>query len=466
MSKPVVVPVLWASNLVHLVGDYPGSATKVSPGAGVVAAGLIPGDIFAPTAEELNHVWNLWTDYLIWVSDGSSLDSVYPRIVETDSNGVIYAKQVEGNPQPGGIDLYGVRGVAFGANAGVVGQTAASSHGGVRGENTGLGPGGRFDAGGNSDGSWNYGSGSGSGARGFGGTTGPGVRGLGGAGGGPGARFTGQNAAADIELSPNANNYGIQLTPGATCTGGIYILGNGQDGLVLYPSAANRAIFISGGQNLGVAAAFIQQTGNGDGIQVSAGGLGNGHMLRLTPKVNASVRAPLVLDGSNGGPSNITEGGMGYDRSDQRFYVERRNTPERHYLWDGPSGLKPAQYNVTGQVTNTNAGVPTTAITKAINLGATESAWVVCRMDLGWTGGAGDVTVTVAFDGVTQYQRDIYISAGASDTDLVKACWTWQGKATAVTTVTVTIARIAANTVWARYRSLVALETIRSNDWI
>ena len=87
-------------------------------------------------------------------------------------------------------------------------------------------------------------------------------------------------------------------------------------------------------------------------------------------------------------------------------------------------------------------------------------------MDLGWTGVAGDVTVTVAFDGAPQYQRDIYISAGASDTDLVKACWTWQGKATAVTTVTVTIARIAANTVWARYRSLVALETIRSNDWI
>jgi hypothetical protein len=87
-------------------------------------------------------------------------------------------------------------------------------------------------------------------------------------------------------------------------------------------------------------------------------------------------------------------------------------------------------------------------------------------MDLGWTGVAGDVTVTVAFDGVQQYQRDIYISGGASDNDLVKAVWTWQGRATAVTTVTVTIARIAANTVWARFRSLVALETIRNGDWI
>ena len=465
MSKPIVVPLEWATNLVHLVGDYPGSATKVSPGAGVVAAGLIPGDVFAPTAEELNHTWNLWTQYLIWVSDGTSSPISDPSIVERDSNGVVYAQQFEGYPDAA-TDLYGVRGRAFGNNAGVLGQSGASSHAGVRGENTGLGPGGRFDAGGNSDGSWNYGSGSGAGARGFGGNTGPGVRGLGGSGGGPGARFAGQNAAADIELSPNANNYGIQMTPGATCTGGIYILGNGQDSIILYPNAANRGIFISGSQNLGVGAAFIQQTGTGDGLQISAGGVGNGHMLRLTPKVNSSVRAPLVLDGSNGGPSNITEGGFGYDRSAERFYCERKNVPERHYLWDGPSGLKPALYNVTGQVTNTNAAFPTTAITKAINLGANESAWVVCSMNLGWTGVAGDVTVTVAFDGAPQYQRDIYISAGASDTDLVKACWSWQGKATGVTTVTVTIARIAANMVWARYRSLVALETIRNSDWI
>ncbi|HRS17408.1 MAG TPA: hypothetical protein P5234_14330 [Thermoanaerobaculaceae bacterium] len=466
MSKPIVAPVEWATNLVHLVGDYPGSNTKVSPGAGVVAAGLIPGDIFAPTAEELNDVWNLWTRYLIWVSDGTSNPIGDPSIVERDANGVVYAQQFEGYPDAGGIDLYGVRGRSFGNNAGVLGQSGASSHAGVRGENTGLGPGGRFDAGGNSDGSWNYGSGSGSGARGFGGTTGPGVRGLGGSGGGPGGRFVGQSGLADIELSPNATNYGIQLTPGATCTGGIYILGNGQDGIILYPSAANRGIFISGSQNVGVAAAFVQQTGAGDGLQITAAGLGDGHMLRLTPKVNASQRAPLVLDGSNGGPSNIVAGGFGYDRNAERFYCERKNTPERHYLWDGPSGLKPALYNVTTQVTNANAGVPTTAITKAINLGANESAWVVCRMDLGWTGVAGDVTVTVAFDGVQQYQRDIYISGGASDNDLVKAVWTWQGRATAVTTVTVTIARIAANTVWARFRSLVALETIRNGDWI
>jgi len=245
MSKPIVVPLEWATNLVHLVGDYPGSATKVSPGAGVVAAGLIPGDVFAPTAEELNHTWNLWTQYLIWVSDGTSSPISDPSIVERDSNGVVYAQQFEGYPDAA-TDLYGVRGRAFGNNAGVLGQSGASSHAGVRGENTGLGPGGRFDAGGNSDGSWNYGSGSGAGARGFGGNTGPGVRGLGGSGGGPGARFAGQNAAADIELSPNANNYGIQMTPGATCTGGIYILGNGQDSIILYPNAANRGIFISG----------------------------------------------------------------------------------------------------------------------------------------------------------------------------------------------------------------------------
>jgi len=197
MSKPIVVPLEWATNLVHLVGDYPGSATKVSPGAGVVAAGLIPGDVFAPTAEELNHTWNLWTQYLIWVSDGTSSPISDPSIVERDSNGVVYAQQFEGYPDAA-TDLYGVRGRAFGNNAGVLGQSGASSHAGVRGENTGLGPGGRFDAGGNSDGSWNYGSGSGAGARGFGGNTGPGVRGLGGSGGGPGARFAGQNAAAGV----------------------------------------------------------------------------------------------------------------------------------------------------------------------------------------------------------------------------------------------------------------------------
>jgi len=39
-------------------------------------------DIFAPTAEELNDVWNLWSQYAIWVSEGDATGAASAHIVE------------------------------------------------------------------------------------------------------------------------------------------------------------------------------------------------------------------------------------------------------------------------------------------------------------------------------------------------------------------------------------------------
>lgn len=467
MPKPVVVPTEWATNAVHLVGDYPGSATKVAPGAGVIAAGLIPGDIFAPTAEELNHVWNNWTDWLIWVSDGKSLGDADAHIVETDSNGIIRAQQVIAYPSAA-FNTYAIQGTGIGSGPGVVGISSGGSQGGIKGQNTAGGLGGDFSS---TSGNGVQGSGGGSGYGGlfYGGSTdGPGILASGGAGvgPGPGAKLYGAAGAPDIELETNSNNYGIDMQLGPNALVGGNIVCNGQIGWSIYSSPGYQGIWMSGSQTIGVAQMYMQCLAAGDGLNVSSAGIGTGHLIKLTPKQASPSKAPLLLEGQNGLPSGTVEGGIGYDRTAQKFYNGRRNVASPMYFWDGPSGLGPAQYNVTGQVTNSNAAVPTTAITKALNLGAVESAWVVVRLDLGWTVGAENVTVTVAFDGSTQYQREIYMAYGASDSDQVKQVWMWQGKATNVTTVTVTIARTAAGTVWARYRSLIALQTIYSNEWV
>jgi len=461
MPKPVTVPTEWATNAVHLVGDYPGSVTKVAPGAGVIAAGLIPGDIFAPTAEELNDVWNLWSQYAIWVSEGDATGAASAHIVETDSNGKIYCVALQ-------ADCTGfepaVKGTSLTGDSGVRGISASSGGRGVRGE--GYSYGGYFQGTGVAGfGVYGEGAGTGQGGRFLGGPSRAGVRADGGAAG-PGAQFYGKGGAPDIDLDPDANNYGIHINCGATCLSGIQIQTNGKIGLAIYSSTAYQGIWMSGAQTVGIAQMYMECTGAGDGLNVSSAGVGTGHLIKLTPKLASPTKAPLLLEGQNGLPSGTVEGGIGYDRAKQKFYNGRRNVASPMYFWDGPSGLGPALYNVTGQVSNTNSALPTAAITKALNLAATESAWVVCRLDLGWQVSADSITVTVQFDNMTQYQREIYCAFGASDTDQVKQTWMWQGKATNVTNVTVTIARVGAGTVWARNRSLIALQTIYSNEWV
>lgn len=309
----------WASNPVHLVGDYPGDDTKVDGGDGVIHAGFIPGDVFAPTAEETNFEMNRWTSVLQWVQDGGSTGSATAQIMEKDSNGVSRAQRYI-SVNTAGIDLSGADFTGNGVGEGVIGRSTRTGVKGIA------------DASGANPAVWGVHGGAGDGVRGdsstgrggyfLGGGTGVGVRGDGGAGGAAGATFNGTGGEPDIFLAPSGN-YGIDIQNGGTALGGIRILANGQLGLLIQQDNANfeAALFYGDGAAVaGLATVEARAFGTGDALHGYTAS-GNGYAARFTPKAAAAVRGAAFFAGQSARPSNTESGQITYLGTEGHFAV-------------------------------------------------------------------------------------------------------------------------------------------------
>lgn len=291
----------WASNPVHLVGDYPGDDTKVDGGDGVINAGLIPGDVFAPTAEETNNEFNRWTSVLQWVQDGTSASVAEAGIVERSATGQINAERliILNTQGQSGIDATGnngetgvvgrstrtgVHGLGSGVFPAVLGA-CSSSGAGVQGTST-SGYGGRFTGGGAI-----------AGVRADGGATGAGLE------------ANGNGGAPDIFLTP-ADNYGVDIQCGAGALGGIRVLSNGQIGLYIIqddPNFEAATLFGDSAAASGVATLYSRAFGTGDALQVIASS-SNGYCVRMTPKSAAPTRGSIFNSGQAARPTDVTDG--------------------------------------------------------------------------------------------------------------------------------------------------------------
>ena len=309
----------WGSNANHAVGDYPGDPVKVDGGNGVINAGFIPGDIYAPTAEETNFEFNRWTAVLQWVQDGTATAAISAHLVETDSNGDINTRRVISTTNGAGLPA------VFGtAEDGVGVQGWGTTHG-VRGKSVfgGSGYGGYFEAESNSGGVRGLGSGTGVGGYYTGGHTATaGVRGDGGATSGAGGIFNGTGGLPDIELSP-AGNYGIDIACGASAFGGIRILCNGQEGIFIQqddPDFACAVLYGDSAATLGVPTLESRAFGGGSAARFYAI-TGTGHALVLTPKVAAPARGALLFNGQTSRPSDLTSGQITYQSVEDQIIV-------------------------------------------------------------------------------------------------------------------------------------------------
>lgn len=297
---------IWSSNLNHVIGDYPGEPTKVVAGAGVIAAGFIPGDIYAPTAEETNNELNYYSKILAWVQEGSSANGVNTHIVETNATGDISVRR--GSFFTDGAFLNAVTGEATGGGSGVYGR---SNSNGVTGEAVfgGSGYGGRFFASSNSGGVRGLGSGVGYGGYFTAGSSGVGVRAEGGGSGGAGLEAVGDGGEPDIFLQP-FENWGIDINNFATAQGGIRVLANGQLGISVSQNDPNFPACAFFGDN---AAASNQETlevrafGSGDALAGYAT-TGSGWPLRLYPKTAGPSVGAIRVATQSARPSITTTG--------------------------------------------------------------------------------------------------------------------------------------------------------------
>lgn len=302
---------IWASNANHVIGDYPGEPTKVVPGAGIVAAGFIPGDIYAPTAEETNSEMNYWTQILDWVQGGSSANGVDTHIVETNATGDISVRR--GLFFTDGAFLSAVVAEATGGGSGVYGK---SNSNGVTGESVfgGSGYGVRGFASSNSSGVRGQGSGLGYGGYFTAGSSGVGVRAE---GGGVGLEAVGDDGDPDILLQP-FENWGIDISNFATAQGGIRVLANGQLGISVSqndPDFPACAFFGDGAASSDQETLEVRAFGSGDAIAGYAT-TGQGWSLRLYPKtaapsvgaIRVSVQSARPNVTTNGQLANLNEG--------------------------------------------------------------------------------------------------------------------------------------------------------------
>ncbi len=296
----------WASNPVHLVGDFPGDDTKVDGGDGVINAGFIPGDVFAPTAEETNHEFGRWTSVLQWVQDGTSASVAVAGIVERSATGQINAERliILNTQGQSGIDATGdngetgvvgrstrtgVHGIGSGAFPAVLGASSANGAG-VQGTST-SGYGGRFT----------------------GGSAQAGVRTDGSAAGSPGLEANGTNGEPDIFLTPAAN-FGIDIQCGASALGGIRILSNGQLGLYISqddPNYGAAEFYGDTAQASGVPVLYSRAFGAGDAMQLVTSS-STGFALRLSVKTAAPTVGAIFCAGQAARPSDITRGQFTY----------------------------------------------------------------------------------------------------------------------------------------------------------
>lgn len=342
MSKPAGTVQIWADNAVHLFGDYPGDATKVNPGAGVVAAGLIPGDPAPPTAEETNHEFNRWTLFLAWVAEGTSANDADAHIVETDANGDISVRR--GTFFTDGAFLNAVTATATGGGSGVFGS---SNSNGVTGQSVfgGSGYGVRGFASSNSSGVRGQGSGVGYGGYFTAGSGGVGVRAE---GGGVGLEAVGDDGEPDIFLAP-FGNYGIDIQCTASALGGIRILCNGQVGLSVTqdnPNFEAATFFGDAAAASGVATLESRAFGAGDALRAIASA-GTGWCLVLTPKAAAPSRGAIKASGHarpttyDGGQMTFLSEGTGHwaRSSFEDAAIDPGPGAGWRPYWDSPGGM-------------------------------------------------------------------------------------------------------------------------------
>jgi hypothetical protein len=341
-TKPSATVTIWASNALHLFGDYPGDPTKVSAGAGVVAAGLIPGDPAPPTAEECNNEFNIWTQFLEWVKLGTSANDADAHLVETDDDGDISVRRgefftdgaflnaVEATATGGGAGVYGesngngvVGQSVFGGSGYGVRGFASSNSSGVRGQGSGIGYGGYFTAG----------------------SGGVGVRAE---GGGVGLEAVGDDGEPDILLQP-FGNYGIDILCTASALGGIRVVANGQVGISITQDNANfeaMTLFGDSAAAAGVATLDVRAFGAGNAARLVASS-GTGYCARLSPKLVAPSRGALLFDGhprpttyDSGQHTYLSEGTGHFARSSfEDAAIDPGPGAGWRPYWDSPGGM-------------------------------------------------------------------------------------------------------------------------------
>lgn len=301
----------WASAANHVVGDYPGEPTKVDGGLGVIAAGFIPGDVFAPTAEETNFELNRYSLVLQWVQDGKATADISAHIKETDSSGGIHARRgyfetdeilqpaVYALSNQGGAGMWGLSQNGIG----VLGQSDAPANtiASVRGV-----------ASTNATGVWGSGAGSGWGGRFTGGATAPAALQADATGTSPGAIFNGAGGEPDIFLTPT-NNFGFDIQCGSGSLGNR-ILANGQPGLqISQDDPDGTALLVSGdgAATSGTPTLESRAFGAGDAAKLTASS-GTGYCLSLVPKTAAPSKGAIKFAGQNARPTTVDGGQIAF----------------------------------------------------------------------------------------------------------------------------------------------------------
>ena len=307
----------WGSNLNHVVGDYPGEPVKVDGGNGVIAAGFIPGDVYAPTAEETNFEFNRWTSVLQWVQDGTSANDQTAHVVETNSGGDISVQR--GLFTTGIAASTAVNATATGSALAAITGTHSSGNGhGVLGVvSTGLAGTycffGQAANGGDAGGIRTIAQGQGRGAYFTGGANALAAMQADATGTSPGGIFNGAGGEPDLLLTPS-DNYGIDIQCGSGAIGGMRILANGQVGLLVQQDNPNFGAVVLFGDGLaasGVATLASTALSAGDAAHFTAS-TGTGWSLVLTPKAAAPSKGAIFVDAQNARPSAVTSGQFTY----------------------------------------------------------------------------------------------------------------------------------------------------------
>jgi hypothetical protein len=314
MAKPSDTVKIWASTANHATGDYIGSATKVDAGAGVIQAGFVPGDVYAPTAEETNNELNIYSRYLAWLKDGKATADISAHVKETDADGNLFARMGDFTGDDLGAGEAALTGTATTFGMGVRGNGILTH--GVYGEADGVG---------NAYGVYGNGVNNAGGVRGVGGTgalqggyftgalTGGGVRARGGLTSGYGVKGEGTGGQPDFYSVPTLN-YGVDIACAADALGGIRVAANGQLGLYVWQDDPflGAALF-QGDSAASAAVVTLRAEAFAAGYAFTASNTaGTGYPIRVRPRAAAPEVGAILFDAQAARPTNTAAGQLTY----------------------------------------------------------------------------------------------------------------------------------------------------------
>lgn len=312
MAKPSDTVKIWASTANHATGDYIGSPTKVDAGAGVIQAGFVPGDVYAPTAEETNNELNIYSRYLAWLKDGKATADVSAHVKETDADGNLFARMGDFTGDDLAANEAALTGTATTFGMGVRGNGVLTH--GVYGDADGVG---------NAYGVFGNGTNNAGGVRGVGGTgslqggyftgslNGGGVRARGGLVGGYGVKGEGTGGNPDFYSTPTLN-YGVDIDCAADALGGIRVAANGQLGLWVYQDDPNLGTVLFQGDSAASAAVVtLRAEAFAGGYAFTASNTaGTGYPIRVRPKSAAPTVGAMLFDSQAARPTNTATSGQ------------------------------------------------------------------------------------------------------------------------------------------------------------